>query len=105
MLTSELIKQKAKEGRRTGVGITAEGDMLAALGLRYGSNDALKFTVEVHKTLAVSAYRASVEMAKERGAFKVYDAMEPLFGEKVVPAAETMVLRFRLRKFPSGVSA
>ncbi len=70
----EKIKDMALKGRRTGLGITAEGDMLAALGLRYGSNDALKFTVEVHKTLAVSAYRASVEMAKERGAFQVFDA-------------------------------
>ena len=68
------IKDMALKGRRTGLGITAEGDMLAALGLRYGSNDALKFAVEVHKTLAVEAYRASVMMAKERGAFKVFDA-------------------------------
>ena len=68
------IKDMALKGRRTGLGITAEGDMLAALGLRYGSNDALKFAVEVHKTLAVEAYRASVMMAKERGAFQVFDA-------------------------------
>ena len=70
----EKIKDMALKGRRTGLGITAEGDMLAALGLRYGSAEALKFTVEVHKTLAVSAYRASVEMAKERGAFQVFNA-------------------------------
>ena len=70
----EKIKNMALKGRRTGLGITAEGDMLAALGLRYGSNEALKFAVEVHKTLAVSAYRASVEMAKERGAFQVFNA-------------------------------
>ena len=68
------IKDMALKGRRTGLGITAEGDMLAALGLRYGSNDALKFAVEVHKTLAVEAYRASVMMAKERGAFQIFDA-------------------------------
>ncbi len=68
------IKTKAKEGRRTGVGITAEGDMLAALNLRYGSENAIDFSEEVHKTLAIYAYRSSVEMAKERGAFEVYDA-------------------------------
>lgn len=70
----ERIKQKANEGRRTGVGITAEGDMLAALGLRYGSEEAVDFSVDVHKRLAVAAYGASVELAKERGAFKIYDA-------------------------------
>ena len=68
------IREMALKGRRTGLGITAEGDMLAALGLRYGSEEAIAFAVEVHKTLAVDAYRASVEMAKERGAFTVYDA-------------------------------
>ncbi len=68
------IKRKTLEGRRTGVGITAEGDMLAALGLRYGSKEAVEFSVEVHKALALSAYASSVEMAKERGAFEVYDA-------------------------------
>ncbi len=67
------IKQKALEGRRTGVGITAEGDMLAALGLRYGSENATDFAVEVHKTLALEAYRSSVTMAKERGPFKIFD--------------------------------
>ena len=67
------IKDMALKGRRTGLGITAEGDMLAALGLRYGSEKALKFTVEVHKTLAVEAYRASVMMARDRGAFDVFD--------------------------------
>ena len=69
----EKIKQKANEGRRTGVGITAEGDMLAALGLRYGSDEAIDFAVEVQKTLAVEAYRASVYLAKDRGSFKIYD--------------------------------
>ena len=68
------IKAMALKGRRTGLGITAEGDMLAALGLRYGSEKALKFAVEVHKTLAVEAYRASVMMARDRGAFEVFDA-------------------------------
>lgn len=69
----EKIKQKAREGRRTGVGITAEGDMLAALGLRYGSDDAIDFAVDIQKTLAVEAYRASVFLAKDRGSFKIYD--------------------------------
>lgn len=69
----EKIKQKAKEGRRTGVGITAEGDMLAALGLRYGSDEAIDFAVDIQKTLAVEAYRASVYLAKDRGSFKIYD--------------------------------
>jgi ribonucleoside-diphosphate reductase alpha chain len=68
------IQTKAKEGRRTGVGITAEGDMLAALGLRYGSEDATDFSEEIHKTVALEAYRSSVNMAKERGAFKIYSA-------------------------------
>ena len=68
------IQTKAKEGRRTGVGITAEGDMLAALGLRYGSDDATDFSEEIHKTVALEAYRSSVIMAKERGAFKIYSA-------------------------------
>lgn len=69
----EKIKQKAKEGRRTGVGITAEGDMLAAIGLRYGSDEAIDFAVDIQKTLAVEAYRASVYLAKDRGSFKIYD--------------------------------
>lgn len=69
----EKIKQKAREGRRTGVGITAEGDMLAALGLRYGSDDAIDFAVDIQKILAVEAYRASVYLAKDRGSFKIYD--------------------------------
>ncbi|NPA44164.1 MAG: adenosylcobalamin-dependent ribonucleoside-diphosphate reductase [Chlorobi bacterium] len=68
------IKDKAQKGRRTGVGITAEGDMLAALNLRYGSENANDFSTLVHKTLAIEAYRSSVNMAKERGAFKVYDS-------------------------------
>jgi ribonucleoside-diphosphate reductase alpha chain len=68
------IRKKATEGRRTGVGITAEGDMLAALGLRYGSEIAVDFSEEVHKTVALAAYRSSVDMAKERGAFEIFDA-------------------------------
>ena len=70
----EKIREMALKGRRTGLGITAEGDMLAALGLRYGSPEAIEFAVKIHKTLAVEAYRASVDMAAERGAFEVYDA-------------------------------
>ena len=69
----ENIKRKAVEGRRTGVGITAEGDMLAGLGLQYGSENAIDFSVEVHKTIALEAYRSSVSMAQERGPFKVFD--------------------------------
>ncbi len=69
----ENIKKKAKEGRRTGVGITAEGDMLAALGLTYGSDNAIEFSTEIHKTVAIEAYRASVSLAEERGAFEIYD--------------------------------
>mgnify|MGYP003668324008 FL=1 len=68
------IKDKAENGRRTGIGITAEGDMLAALGLRYGSDKANKFSIEVHKTIALEAYRASVHTAKDRGAFQIFDA-------------------------------
>jgi ribonucleoside-diphosphate reductase alpha chain len=68
------IRQKTIEGRRTGIGITAEGDMLAALGMRYGSDEAIVFSVEVHKTIALEAYRASVHTARERGAFPLFDA-------------------------------
>lgn len=70
----EKIKEKSSLGRRTGVGITAEGDMIAAMGLRYGTQEATNFCISVHRTLALSAYRSSVEMAKERGAFKIFDA-------------------------------
>ena len=63
----ENIRVKAEEGRRTGIGITAEGDMLAALGLRYGSDDAIDFSVEVHKTLAIEAYRSSVKWPRNAG--------------------------------------
>jgi len=68
------IREMALKGRRTGLGITAEGDMLAALGMRYGSDEAIDFAVSVHRTLALEAYRTSVTMAEERGAFEVYDA-------------------------------
>ena len=70
----EKIQRKTLMGRRTGVGITAEGDMLAALGLRYGSDEAIDVAEQVQKTLALAAYRSSVELAKERGAFEIYDA-------------------------------
>lgn len=84
----EKIKAKTAKGRRTGVGTTAEGDMLAALGLRYGTPEATDFSESVHKALALAAYRSSVEMAKERGAFEIYDATR----EKGNPMVE------RLRK-------
>ena len=70
----EKIKNMAVNGRRTGIGITAEGDMVAALGLRYGSEEAVEFSVEVHKIVALEAYRGSVQLAKERGAFPIYDS-------------------------------
>ncbi|MDD4848117.1 MAG: adenosylcobalamin-dependent ribonucleoside-diphosphate reductase [Bacteroidales bacterium] len=70
----EKIKEKSLKGRRTGLGITAEGDMLAALGVRYGSDEAIEFAVQVQKNLALAAYASSVNMAKERGAFPIYSA-------------------------------
>lgn len=83
----EKIKRKTGQGRRTGLGITAEGDMLAALGLRYGTQEATDFAVKVQKTLALTAYAASVGMAKERGAFEIYDAQRE--------AANPFVLRIK----------
>lgn len=83
----EKIKRKTGQGRRTGLGITAEGDMLAALGLRYGTQEATDFAVKVQKTLALTAYSASVEMAKERGAFEIYDAQRE--------AANPFILRIK----------
>lgn len=83
----EKIKRKTGQGRRTGLGITAEGDMLAAIGLRYGTQEATDFAVKVQKTLALTAYAASVEMAKERGAFEIYDAQRE--------AANPFVLRIK----------
>ena len=68
------IRTKTLKGRRTGVGTTAEGDMIAAMGLRYGTPEATEFSVSVHKALALAAYGSSVQMAKERGAFEIYDA-------------------------------
>ena len=70
----EKIYKKSGQGRRTGVGITAEGDRLAAMGLRYGTEEATEFSEQVHKTIALEAYRSSVNMAKERGAFAIYDS-------------------------------
>jgi ribonucleoside-diphosphate reductase alpha chain len=70
----EKIKKKSSLGRRTGVGITAEGDMIAAMMLCYGTQEATDFSVNVHRTLALAAYGSSVQMAKERGAFDIYDA-------------------------------
>lgn len=70
----EKIRKKTIQGRRTGVGITAEGDMLAALNLRYGTEEATDFSESVHRTIAVEAYRSSTEMARERGAFDIFDA-------------------------------
>lgn len=67
------IKDKTSQGRRTGVGTTAEGDMIAAMGLTYGTEEATKFSVEVHKSLALAAYRSSVMLASERGAFPIFD--------------------------------
>ena len=69
----QSIKEKAEQGRRLGIGITAEGDMLAAMGLTYGSPNAIDFSVELHKTLALEAYRSSVELAKERGEFPIFN--------------------------------
>ncbi len=70
----EKIREKAIHGRRTGIGITAEGDMLAALGIRYGTSQATDFSQKVHETLALNVYRSSVTLAQQRGAFPIYDA-------------------------------
>ena len=83
----EKIKHKTALGRRTGVGITAEGDMLAALGLRYGTDEATDMAVRVQRTLALAAYTSSVEMARERGAFTVFDAQRE--------AANPFILRIK----------
>ena len=68
------IRKKAYEGRRTGIGITAEGDMLAGLGIKYGSKEGIDFSVDIHKNIALAAYRSSVDTAKERGAFSIFDS-------------------------------
>ncbi len=83
------IRKTCLQGRRTGVGITGEGDMLAALGLRYGSEESIEFTVNVHRTLAINAYRASVTLAKERGAFEIYDASREMNNPFVQRIRET----------------
>jgi len=70
----EKIREKCIQGRRTGIGITGEGDMMAAMGIRYGSEDSIAFAEEVHKNLALSVYRGSVNLAKDRGAFPIFDA-------------------------------
>jgi len=86
----EKIKHKTLQGRRTGIGITAEGDMLAALGCRYGSDEAISFSVEFHKQLAIDAYESSINLAKERGAFPVYDTQKEInnpFVQRIKDAA------------------
>jgi len=80
----EKIRKKSLGGRRTGLGITAEGDMLAALGLTYGTMEAIEFAVQVQKTLAVEAYRSSVIMAEERGAFPIYDATKEINNPMII---------------------
>ncbi|MFK7934870.1 MAG: adenosylcobalamin-dependent ribonucleoside-diphosphate reductase [Saprospiraceae bacterium] len=70
----QKIRATCENGRRTGVGITAEGDMLAMLGKQYGSDEGIEFSVKVHQTLALNAYRSSVDLAKQRGGFPIYDA-------------------------------
>ena len=82
------IRAKTLEGRRTGVGITAEGDMIAAMGLRYGTEKATAFAEEIQRTLAVAAYRSSVELAKERGAFGIYDADREIHNPFIARLAE-----------------
>jgi len=87
------IRTKAKEGRRTGVGITAEGDMVAAMGLQYGTEAATDFSEEVHKVIAIEAYRASVYLAKDRGAFTIFDAKREMnnpFIQRLKEAAPDM---------------
>jgi len=81
------IKRQTLKGRRTGLGITAEGDMLAALNIRYGSDHGIAFSTEVHKQLALAAYRSSINMARERGAFPVYSSMKE--------AANPFILRIK----------
>lgn len=92
------IKMKCMEGRRTGFGITAEGDMLAAMGLRYGTEEATEFSVEVHRTLACTAYNSSVTMAEERGAFPIYDSARESqnpFIQRLAQADPEMYARMR----------
>ena len=87
------IRQKAVEGRRTGLGITAEGDMLAALNIRYGTPEATDFSTLVHKTLAIYSYKASIDMAKERGCFPIWNEnneKESLFIQRILPELKTI---------------
>lgn len=97
------IKDKALKGRRTGLGITAEGDMLASLGLIYGTDDALNFAVEIQKTLALEAYRTSVLMAQERGAFPIYSTEKELKNPMIArikeadPALYELMVRYGRR--------
>jgi ribonucleoside-diphosphate reductase alpha chain len=89
----ENIREKTELGRRTGIGITAEGDMLAALGYKYGTEEATDFSVDVHKYLAIEAYRSSINLAKERGAFPLYDYNREKnnpFVQRLFDAAEGM---------------
>ncbi|MCK7538222.1 MAG: hypothetical protein MZV63_48350 [Marinilabiliales bacterium] len=93
----ENIRHKTEEGRRTGIGITAEGDMLAALGLRYGTDEATEFSVEVHRTLAIEAYRSSTELAKERGAVPDLRAVREKVTILSSAASARLILRCMLR--------
>ena len=94
------IKEKCMQGRRTGIGITAEGDMLAALGLRYGSEKATEFSVEVHKILAIEVYKSSVYLAKERGPFTIYDAKSEVDNPFIIRLKESdPVLYSNMEKF------
>jgi len=90
----EKIKIKSEEGRRTGIGITGEGDMLAALNLCYGSENAIDFSTEVHKVLAVESYRASVMCAKDRGHFPMFDYQREMnnpFIQRLKEADEALI--------------
>lgn len=94
------IKMKCLEGRRTGFGITAEGDMLAAMGLRYGSDEAIDFSVNIHRTLACTAYGSSVTMAEERGAFPLYDSAREMQNPFILRLAKADPdLYARMRRF------
>ena len=88
----EKIRAKTLQGRRTGLGTTAEGDMIAALGLRYGTPEATDFSVEVHKALALAAYRSSAVMAGERGAFDVYDSEREKNNLTIAPTGTTSLM-------------
>ncbi len=94
----ENIRKKTEEGRRTGIGITAEGDMLAALGLKYGTEDATNFSVDVHKLLAIEAYKSSVNLAKDRGSFPIYDHKREIdnpFMRRIFDASEGLEAKMK----------